>query len=117
VDKYDEAIAYLTAHPDRMSNAWVSPTVPPAGCLFAYLTPTGLRAVRDDGMTCGCPTMVKARPNRVAWTEELTAKVKADNRIPSNKDDLTLDTLVALAAYQREADRTFRRPAVAGEAR
>ena len=35
-DKYDDAVAYLTAHPDEISWAWGRPAVHEAGCLFVF---------------------------------------------------------------------------------
>lgn len=96
-DKYDEAIEYLTAHPDEMPDAWGDTSEHKAGCLFAYLGDLG-------DTVCGCPTMVK-NGFRSTSVLELTTAVRADPRIPRRVDDITVESLPAFADIQRLADK------------
>lgn len=104
MDKYDEAIAYLIEHPDEVLAAWGALRTP-ASCLFQYCTPTG---AKSDHF--GCLTQVKALPAHPAFTPELTAAIRADNRLPRNGWGIkpTLEGLTPFAEWQREMDRTIR---------
>ncbi len=103
-DKYDEAIAYFKIWPREIPSAWDNFGHHKHGCLFQFLTPDG---VRDPNMKCGCPTMVRAGVWD-AFTSELAEAVKADDRIPSDRDHITVESLPAFAEIQRLADRTIR---------
>lgn len=97
MDKYDEAIAYLTEHPDEIYENWNDPGSSPAGCLFQYC---------GRSYDCGCLTQVAGFLGRAA-TSELTDAIRADVRIPRNERDLSVDRLPALAEWQRRLDGEF----------
>ena len=112
MDKYDEAVAYLTEHPDEISAAWCVPEdgdesgCAKAHCLFQYVTPTGEACC--GGRYCGCPTLIVGRSFR-AWTDELTVAIRADQRIPKNPDNITIDHLSIFAEWQRRIDKELNR--------
>ncbi len=102
-DKYDEAIAYLTEHPDEIVNEWWNGSATgsnegQAGCLFN-------RAGDElaDGRWCGCLTQVRGE-NLPAATPELTAAIRADHRIPADENHITVDHLEVFAEWQRKID-------------
>jgi len=96
-DKYDEAIAYLTARPDRIYYAWDHP-YEPMGALFRYA-----------GEGCGCLTQIRSDPEMRAATPELTAAIRADKRIPLSPKDITVELLPIFAEWQRRIDKELGR--------
>jgi len=116
-DKYDIAIEYLRANPDKVFKAWqephgVSDEIKQAHCLFQYVTPNGEgKVIYRDGEVVyfGCLTQVKQGQlddeKYIAWTPELTKMIVEDERIPHNA---TVDTLEVFAEYQRMLDKTIR---------
>lgn len=107
-DKYDDAIEYLTKHPDRIRECWRNPSRTDAGCLFAFITPDGWHA-SVGGKACGCPTLIRADATfSPAWTPELTEIIRNDERIPKHEAHITVESLPAFAEIQRLADRTIR---------
>lgn len=110
-DKYDEAIEYLTKHPEEIVLAWyerhTSEKQHPAHCLFAMASKTGLS---DSGPpTCGCLTQIRGDGRHIAETEFLTAEIKADLSIPSSIDDVTVHHLPIFARWQRRIDQELGR--------
>lgn len=117
-DVYDREIEYLADHPDEMFDHWTVPSP-----LFAYCTPSGWQRIRDDGLLCGCLTLVRSSVvNRVAWTDELTEAIQADERIPDDYDletfeDRLMDmprseriaALLPFAEWQRRIDKALGR--------
>lgn len=102
-DKYDEAIAYLTEHPDEIHAAWADGWVKGEvdedeprrkdSCLFDLAGPKG----------CGCLTQVKLGKYE-AMTTGLTTAIRADHRIPLRPQDITVDHLEHFADWQRKID-------------
>lgn len=96
-DKYDEAVAYLTAHPDEIRRAWANPDAHEYGCLFMYLD--------GPGGNCGCLTLVKLDPGMYKRTHPhmagLIDRVNADPRIPKYEHSITEESLPAFAEWQR----------------
>lgn len=80
-----------------------------ASPLFGFLTPTRHQERRADSQMCGCPLMIRGQsmglPGRSGWTDELTRLVAGDTRIPCRPQDVTRESLDALAEVQRAADR------------
>ena len=113
-DKYDEAIEYLVEWPEDLDEAWGLPDEAPGGFLFQFCEPDG----NDDGKI-GCLTMVH-RGFSEAFTSELTAAIRADNRLHCDIDELytaLLSTdspdarraiLQPYAEWQRRMDREIR---------
>lgn len=84
---YAEAVEYLADNPEEIFEAWEWTGIHNAGALFLWCTPSRGGMERNVG-PCGCLTMVhNSSPfGPVAWTDELTDAIRADNRIP---DDMT----------------------------
>ena len=122
-DKYDHAITYLTRNPMEIVPAWQSWNSHPAGCLFAPVIPIlknregypGSQR-RPDGKMCGCLTEIR-RGSSLAWTDELTEAIQADNRIPALPYSVRVENLRAFAEFQRRLDRELREPAISELAR
>lgn len=102
-DKYDEAMAYLFEHPEEIRDAWADPYDHVAGCLFQYAT-RGKPGIFEG---FGCLTMVRGVCR--AATQELTAAIRADERIPRSVEDATADTLPVFAEWQRRLDKELER--------
>lgn len=115
-DKYDEAIAYLTKHPDAIQDAWQAGDVhEEAGCLFVAVAPEhqlyGHSVPFTSGGDCGCLTTIRCGDSRfaLAWTKELTEAIRADERIPKDPDDITVEHLPIFAEWQRRIDKELNR--------
>ena len=130
MDKYDEAIEYLTTQTTRrvaplttyymgpntsmeISQAWHTPHVARGGCLFQYATPTGKGHPEDaviagmadvDRLYVGCLTMVHRSMHCHAATPELTAAIRADTRIPTTIYQFSREELEVFAEWQRFMD-------------
>jgi hypothetical protein len=117
-DKYDHAITYLTRarKPREIVSAWQTWNFHPAGCLFAPVIPVlegedgypGSQR-RPDGLMCGCLTEIRGGGS-MAWTDDLTKAIAADNRVPALPHQLRLENLPAFAEWQRKIDRELRDP-------
>jgi hypothetical protein len=110
-DKYDEAIAFLTANPHKISECWMAPDNLLAGELFQFVTPSGLYD-SNDYMTeqCrkpGCLSQIRA-DRGLAWTPELTKEVKKDERIPADEYQIGVEHLPVFAEWQRRLDKEIR---------
>lgn len=101
-DKYDDAIAHFTAHPEQIRDAWEHPWVHPAGCLFLHCGD-----VLDDdkqGGRCGCLTQIRACDTYVGPTPKMTKEIRKDERIPLHPDEIQVEHLAAFAEWQRKID-------------
>lgn len=106
MDKYDEAIAALRAAPDfrrAVYRAWLDPSGTAAGCLFVAAAPDPRM-----GLGYGCLSQVKHK-FLPGFTDELTAAIKADPRIPKLPADITPESLDVFAEWQRRLDKEFNR--------
>jgi hypothetical protein len=74
MDRYDEAIAYLTEHPEDIVEAWDTPLDNPGGALF-------MGCKRFPDLYSCCLTQV-ASGQADAETYELTKRIREDMRIP-----------------------------------
>ena len=109
-DKYDRAVVYLTEHPELIQDAWAldmpgdtekeKEIARDCEALFAYAGPA---TVLDH---CGCLTQIRSgeRARDRAATPELTARIRADERIPLDSADLGVEHLGTFAEWQRELD-------------
>jgi hypothetical protein len=100
-DKYDKAVAFLTANPYQIHTAWSSPEKEPGGCLFNYVGHYGDAGF--DGSRIGCLTQIRGGILS-APTEELTMDIRRDPRIPSIATDIKAEHLPVLAEWQRKID-------------
>jgi hypothetical protein len=111
MDKYDEAIAYLTEHPDEIEEAWMDGSIyPPDEDDKKKINPGAclLRMLKSTGM---CLTMMKNSKNRSGdpYLLALVVEVNADDRIPDEDVKITVESLPAFAEWQRRFDREFNR--------
>ena len=102
-DKYDRAIEYLTAHPEKIPYAWVNAPV------HEDEADPDIRGVED--MRClfaataagyGCLTQIRC--GSIGPTPEITAAIRADDRIPTNENEITVEDLPVFAEWQRRID-------------
>ena len=114
LDKYDIEINRLLEFDDNcfshaINMAWSCPNEIGNGCLFQYVTKNGHSSSRnyDNTRSCGCLTQIKTG-QLVAYTEELTLAIQADNRIPRNSNTITKESLPVFAEWQRKADKEIR---------
>ena len=106
-DKYDDAVKYLVEKPSQIYSAWVDPLNHPAGCLFQFVTPTG--NCEHNRMSCGCLTTIRGQAP--ACTPDLTARIRADGRLPISAHSITVDVLPVFAEWQRILDKELGRAA------
>lgn len=85
-DKYDLEIAKLTEHPELIKQYW-------GRCrpLFQFCG-------------SGCLTQIR-RGGNWSYTAELTAAIRADERIPKDVADITVADLPVFAEWQRKIDK------------
>lgn len=98
-DKYDEAVDFLTANPDKINDAWNDPRTVEGGCLFQV-------AGNQPNFTSnhGCLTQIRSEPTIYkAQTPELTAEILADDRLPNQQggQDITVKHLPVFAEWMR----------------
>lgn len=111
-ESYDDAVAYLTAHPEEIYEAWNEATDEVrGGCLFAYATK------KDEDFHCtniGCLTMIRhdrdARELGSEFGPEITQAIRDDERIPDEGDDITVEHLPVFAEWQRRLDDLVEQP-------
>ena len=124
-DRYDEAVEYLTAHPEEIYKSWANPYCEPGGCLFGFYTKEPAAYIWDAyGSACGCLTQAKAGQVVVynkckielrAFTQELTDEIRNDPRIPNSPPNQGLAESIAycktwapvlpvFAEYRRKLD-------------
>ncbi len=113
MDKYDEAVEYLTDHPDEIYDAWGcgaededdQPYVH-AQCLFQFATRNG-----EWSVDYGCLTQIRVGFGEVEVEDnhQLTLEIRADERIPSHGLDIRVEHLPVFAEWQRRLDRELGR--------
>ena len=118
-DKYDDAVAYLTEHPDKIEDAWndggyfendTADEEPHSGAaLFRFASKSGTGGICRSGLCYGCLTMIRDSPGIVAETEELTNAIRQDERIPTSWHDITVEHLPTFAEWQRRLDKELGR--------
>lgn len=104
MDKYDEQIAYLTEHPEKIYDSWGS-----CDGLFEYASTDRSVRRRPDGKVCGCLTMIRMIDHYHAYTDDLTERIRADERIPDDPDRITVAHLPVFAEWQRILDKELKR--------
>ena len=102
--KLEYGFRHLTINPDGISMAWRDPQSEFGGCFFRVAHPDGNRQTHacfpltPSSQHCGCLTQVRAGILE-AYTDELTAAIKADERIPTHPDDIRVGDLPVLAEW------------------
>jgi len=120
MDRYDWAVQHLQRIDDdefqhAVQAAWDEPHDWDGGSLFLGTAAGGdVWAPRPcDGKPCGCLTQVKLGHQQrmngelsplVAWTDELTAAIQADERLPNHPSRVTKESLPVFAEWQRRLD-------------
>lgn len=92
-DDDDRQIEELTQNPDSINIHWYN-----ARGLFKYA------GDNRDSFTIGCLTMIRSNESRTACTPELTAAIRADERLPLHMSDITIAHLPVFAEWQRKID-------------
>lgn len=103
MDRYDEAVAYLTEHPDKIQATWASPFlhVHTGGALFQ----TAADTKRDTAICYGCLTQIRQLPHFYrSQTPNLTKAILDDDRLPTNEKEITVAHLPIFAEWQRKID-------------
>lgn len=103
-DVYDAEVERLMANPGDIPRSWrhFEP-------LFEFCIPRGVPS-SHNGKCYGCLTMVRGGSG-VAWTDELTAAIVADERLPRCDEDIRPEHLTVFAEWQRKLDVLLNRPA------
>jgi hypothetical protein len=115
MDIYDQEIErLLKLTPEEVRLTWKMGKAHLHSPLFDYCTPSGI----DDDLPvwvvedryshiCGCLTQVRASRGYVAWTKDLTARIKADENIPASEFALVPDRILlnVFAEWQRTMDK------------
>lgn len=99
-DAYSKAVEWLKNNPRSIYECWNGPSHFSAGILFRVASRSGKVGCDDE---CGCLTQVRAE-HGVAETPELTAAIRADQRIPKHESRITRESLEVFAAWQRHLD-------------
>lgn len=103
MDKYDEAIKYLTKNPSKIRDAWNDPYSKSGGDLFGYVTLDGLN--RSVESMCGCLTQIRGDATyESGFGPSVTKKIREDSRIPLDGMDITAEDLPVFAEWQRKFD-------------
>ena len=100
MNKYDEAIEYLTKNPHEIENAWRKPSDAPGGCLFQFLPPPPL----EDNLAQGCLTMIRSQPEKYSSRVPFLDEIIQDERIPLRADDITIERLSIFKEYQERVE-------------
>lgn len=128
-DAYDQAIERLLEFAEdeyyegnfkaAVSEVWEVPELHrhDGGLLFRVVSPNGgTLDRREDGNDCGC--VVEIRNGKLlrnghpayAWTDDLTQRIKADDRLPRVSEDIEPEHLPIFAEWQRIIDKELGRP-------
>jgi hypothetical protein len=86
--------------------SWIAPgDTRSQSALFRACTPSGRNEQRPDGNSCGCLVEVRypqyPTGPRVAWTDEWTSAIQADQRVPESMGEIFPEQLVAFAEWQQ----------------
>jgi len=110
MDKYDEAIAYLTENPDEIKDAWGDPSNSvPGSVLFGYVGPewTDCSMSKDGIHRCGCLQQIRQDEDGeefTSWWPEITRQIRQDRSIPKDHEEIGVGDLEAFAKWQRIVD-------------
>lgn len=113
MDKYqvhiDELLDVLKvegrdAFDERVLSDWTD-----ARDLFRFASVNGYASRDSKGKAIGCLTMVRGGKACLAATPELTAAIRADDRLPSDEEHITPEHLPVMAEWQRRLDKELNR--------
>ena len=112
MDKYDDAIAFLTENPRMIYTAWNSPEAhrDAGGCLFMPCYRGRVDNLPQDAYP-GCLTQIRSARSYVvghtnaALAERLTKEIRDDVRIPNDPNKIRIGDLEVLAEWQRKLDK------------
>lgn len=105
----EEATSYETSFQAEIADAWNCDYNDSKGCLFGYVWHERLDPLKTPEGRVGCLTQIRAG-DRVACTPELTAAIRADERIPSSPEGITKEVIRSgvFQEWQRRIDREVR---------
>ncbi len=111
-DRFDKAVDWLTKNPDLIEDIWRHGHLPAgtfgirhkqghrmAACLFRKCGDRSFKAT-------GCLTQIRDNCG-VAGTSALTKAIRADERIPTEGEDITVEMLPMFAKWQRRIDKAL----------
>ena len=114
---YQAAVAFLEKNPEKIFDAWTDPFIKQGGSLFVFVSPSGIdEELPGVGIgSTACLTQLKGThndinklpglPNRVG--ARLLKKLRADDRIPSDQDNITVESLPAFDEWQKRFDEAY----------
>lgn len=105
MDQYDEAVSYLTEHPEEINRAWYFPREHPAGCLFRYVYPPGTKGHRYDGV--GCITQIRSGMAQAFGRPDITELILNWPGLPVYGSDIGPEHLAAFAELWRQIDAIY----------
>lgn len=104
---YEDAVKYLTENSDRIEEAWDDPLHKRGGSLFVFASKTGTFKGEDDKII-GCLTSIRSAEIHVSGcSPEVTKAIRTDSRLPHFYNDITVESLVVFAEWQRRLDHEF----------
>ena len=104
---YDDAVAFLTEHPERIPFAYMNPRKK-GGSLFRFVQ----QKQPPKGSTRHCACLIQIRGGLGgAELPELTAAIRADERLPTRREDIRVEHLAVCAEWQKRCDRALERMA------
>lgn len=106
-DRYSQEVERLTAKAAGDTQALLKSwgNMEP---LFRFVHPKYDCEVLPGGGQCGCLTQIRAR-TQVAFSEELTIAICADERLPTNACEIAAANLPVFAEWNRRIDRELGR--------
>jgi MoxR-like ATPase len=108
-DKYDDQIEAIRSVSPRERKALIYAEWTLGKDLFAYAGTLDKFTRTEEGLPCGCLTMIRSDEGFVAQTSALTKAIKADTRIPDDPEKITLRHLPVFAEWQRRLDKELGR--------
>lgn len=111
VDIYDEAVEYLTQHPEKIPDAYSFSEETMGGALFQDVTPTGRHdfVMQPGFKRFGDLVSIKRDERYIAPTQQLTDLIRFDPRLPKEMEDISVAMLTVFAEWQRHLDKIIPR--------
>ena len=99
MNKYDEAIEYLTENPGQIYDAWMDPDSHQGGCLFKFLP-----GPDNVDQWIGCLTQIRFKPKLYSSRVPFLDEIIQDERIPFRPSDITIEDLPVFKEYRERVD-------------